>query len=44
MLHYDNVPDHKIRGDEARQLIVREVPWLDAEEHADGTALDGRIA
>jgi hypothetical protein len=44
MLHHDDVADHQIRGDEARELIVREVPGLDAEEHADRTALDGCVA
>ena len=39
MLHHHHVANHQIRGDEARQLITRGVPWLDAEERANWTAL-----
>ena len=44
MLHQDDIADHEIRGDETRQLIVREVPWLDAEQDANWATLNGCFA
>ena len=33
MLHHHDVAGHQMRAGHARELIVWEVPWLDAENH-----------
>jgi hypothetical protein len=44
MLDHHDVSRHQVRGYESRQLIVGEIPRLDAKQYADGAALDGRLA
>jgi hypothetical protein len=40
MLHQQRIARHQIRSRDTRQLIVGEVPRLDAEEHAQRFILD----
>ena len=42
VLQDDRVADHEVRRGEARDLVVREVPRHDPEQHADRRAADDR--
>ena len=44
VLEEDRVADHQVRRREAGDLVVREVPRHDPEQHADGAAADDRGA
>ena len=44
VLQHDRVTDNQVRAREARDLVVREVPRHDAEEHAERVAADERGA
>ena len=39
MLHYQRIAGHQVRPRDAGQLIIGEIPWLDAEDYANGAAL-----
>jgi len=39
VFYHEDVPGHQVGAGDARELIVRKVPRLDAEDHADRTAL-----
>ena len=43
MLHQYDVAGHQVGRYEASELVVRKVPWLDAKQDSDRTALDGRL-
>ena len=38
VLHQNDIARHQVRPREPRELVVREVPWLHSEEHADRRA------
>ena len=39
MLHQQDIARHQVRTGDAGKLVIRKVPGLDAEDHADRTAL-----
>ena len=43
VLHHQDVARHQVRTGDTRQLVVRKVPWLDTEDHADRAALHVRL-
>jgi hypothetical protein len=44
VLHHQHVSCHQVRPGDPCQLVVREIPGLDTENHADGAAFHVRFA
>ena len=44
VLHHQRIAGHQVRAGDARELVIGEVPGLDAEDHADRAALHVRLA
>ncbi|MGF6447727.1 hypothetical protein QF002_008603 [Paraburkholderia youngii] len=41
MFEHQDVADHQLRAGYARDLVVRKIPWLDTEKHADWLDVHG---